>query len=394
MRKQRRMSQKIGHLIRIILLWPFVGVMAACGIRIATISNPGRIGHMCAEVDAFLKERALDLIPNIKPILLLPRQRAGNLAVLEIFRTHFTVADKRWQKLLLAPFIKFDALNYPLGRPVVGLGEAARYYQINTLWGDRPPVIELPEDIQAKGRARLAEMGVPEGAWFVCTHAREGGYSPADEYAHAHRNSNIASYGPAIREITDRGGWVIRLGDPSMTPLPPMKNAIDYALSPHKADWMDLYLCAHNQFLLGTSSGLIMVATMFHKPCVLVNMAPHGSSHGLGPNDISILKGLVGQDGVPVPFHEIFESGLSVQRWADVFEQRGVKFQDNTPEDILAVTQEMLARQAGDFDVTEDDQDLQRRYRDLMGPQDYSFGAKSRLGRDWLRANRDLLTRQ
>ncbi|MEM9139151.1 MAG: TIGR04372 family glycosyltransferase, partial [Pseudomonadota bacterium] len=262
-------------------------------MRIAQISNPGRIGHMCAEMDAFLKERALGLIPPVTPVLLLERRRAANPALLDIFRGHVTVWDKRWQKLLFGGLTKFDAVRYPLGRPVVGLGEAARYYQINQLWGDRPPVFTLPADLEARGRAALADMGLPSDARFVCVHAREGGYSPGDESAHAHRNSSIARYRPAIQAITERGFWVMRMGDPSMTPMEPMDRAIDYAISSMKSDWMDLWLMAHTHFLLGTSSGLIMAATMFNRPCALVNMAPHGSAYGPGLRDISICKGLI-----------------------------------------------------------------------------------------------------
>ncbi|MEM7059602.1 MAG: TIGR04372 family glycosyltransferase [Pseudomonadota bacterium] len=378
-------------MLRGLFLWPFLGIAAAAGLKVAQISNPGRIGHMCAEMDAFLKERELGLIPYVKPVLLLQRKKAGNLALLDLFKSYVTVWDKRWQKLLFGWMLKFSSTHYPLGRPVVGFGEAARYYQINHLWGDRPPVIRLPDEIQAKGRDRLAELGVPEDAWFVCVHAREGGYSPKDENIHAHRNSDIATYHLAIKAITDRGGWIVRVGDATMTPMPPMDQAVDYALSDRKSDWMDLWLCANNRFLLGTSSGLIMAATMFHKPCVLVNMVPHGSSYGPGPNDLAISKLLIDADGQPMRFPDIFAQRLSDQRYAESFDQRGVRFQNNSAEDILGVMEEMLARLDGTFETTAEDEDLQRRYRALLTPHDYSFGATSMIGRDWLRAHRHLL---
>lgn len=394
MGKKRKPSQKIGHFLRALFLWPFLGIAAACGFRIAQISNPGRIGHMCAEVDAFLKERELGLIPSERPVLLAPRGRSGNPALLDLFKGHMTVWDKRWQKLLFGWMTKFEAVRYPLGRPVVGFGEAARYYQINQLWDDRPPAITLPDDWQARGRARLAELGVPEGAWFVSVHAREGGYSPGDESTHAHRNADIATYDLAIKAIKDRGGWVVRVGDPTMSAMPATDQAVDYAKSPLKADWMDLWLCANNRFFLGTSSGLIMAATMFHRPSALVNMAPHGSSYGPGPKDLSIPKLLLNGDGEPMPFQDVFDQNLSVQRYAEVFAQRGVAFQNNSSQEILAITEEMLARLDGGFETTEDDEDLQRQYRGLLTPLDYSFGAASRIGRDWLRAHRHLLEKR
>lgn len=390
MKPKRSFGRRIGAVLRGLVLWPFAGIMAVLGIRIALISNPGRIGHMAAEMDAFLKERALGLIPPIKPILLLERKRAGNAALLDMFKSHVTVADKRWQKLLLQPFTKVEALRLPLGRPVVGFGECARYPQILQLWGDRPPSIPVSDAMQDNGRARLAEMGVPEGAWFVCVHVREGGYSPGDEQAHAHRNADVGSYHQAIEAITARGGWVIRVGDPTMQPLTPRTQVIDYARSAFKADWMDIWLCTQNRFFVGTTSGLTMLATMAHRPSVLVNMIPHGASFGMGTKDISIPKHM-SRGGVPVPLKEVFETGLSVQRYADVFTEQGVEISDNSPEEIAEVVTEMLDRLDGTWTEPVGNAERQRRYRALLTPLDYSFGSKGQIGAHWLAQNASLL---
>ncbi len=42
-----------------------------------------------------------------------------------------------------------------------------------------------------------------------------------------HRNVAIEDYCPAIAEVTACGGWVLRLGDKSMKPLPRMANVVD-----------------------------------------------------------------------------------------------------------------------------------------------------------------------
>ncbi|MEM7188337.1 MAG: TIGR04372 family glycosyltransferase, partial [Pseudomonadota bacterium] len=319
MRKERRLSQRLGATLRALLCWPLVGVLAVCGIRFAIVSNPGRIGHLAAEVDCFLKERALGLIPDEAPILLLDRNRAANKALLDIYRRHFTVFDQRWQRKLLSELAKFQAVRLPLGRPVLGLGESARYPEVLSLWGDQSPAIELPEEIDAKGKSRLREMGVPDGEWFVCVHVREPGYSPRDDADHNHRNADIGTFDAAIRAITEKGGWVIRVGDPSMTPHQAMPRVVDYAISPLKTDWMDLWLCANNRFFVGTTSGLAMVAAMFGKASALANMIPLGASYGSAPGDISIPKTLNDANGRPLSFSEVFGRNLSRQRYAHIF---------------------------------------------------------------------------
>jgi hypothetical protein len=42
-----------------------------------------------------------------------------------------------------------------------------------------------------------------------------------------------------MEEITQRGGWVIRLGDEAMLPLPDMNRVIDYPFSGLKLDEMN-----------------------------------------------------------------------------------------------------------------------------------------------------------
>lgn len=390
MSKKKGLDRRIGAVLRTLLLAPFAGPLAVAGFRLAQVSNPGRIGHLATEIDAFLKERELGLIPNDRPILLLERKRAANAALLDIYRQYMTVWDKRWQKLIFTPFAKLSAFQMPLGRPILGLREAARYSQINALWGDRPPAVSLPKDILDKGAAQLRRMGVPDDAWFVTAHAREGGYSPRDEHDHAHRNADISTFDGAFRAITDAGGWVIRIGDPTMTPLPATEQIIDYATSEYKTDWMDLYLCAKTRFVLGTTSGLQLVSIMFGRPAALVNMIPLGAVLGMGPDDISIPKRLM-RDGRDLTLPQIFDEGLSVQRYASIFEDAGVTIQPNTGAEIEAVVREMMDRLDGTFEITEDDRRLQDRYRALLRPNDYAYGAVSRLGRDWLRENRHLL---
>jgi len=92
-----------------------------------------------------------------------------------------------------------------------------------------------------------------------------------------------------------------------------------------------------------------------------------------------------------MPLAEVFESGLSVQRYAGVFEERGVEIRNNSAEEIRAVTVEMLDRLDGTWQERPGDADLQRRFRALMTPHDYCFGTVSRIGSDWLRANAHLL---
>ena len=94
-------------------------------------------------------------------------------------------------------------------------------------WDEQYARYRSPRLTESKSRSaeRLrVEMGIPLSDWFVALHVREDGDLD-------YRNSSIGNYPDAIRVITRAGGWVVRLGDASMTPMPDMERVIDYAHS-------------------------------------------------------------------------------------------------------------------------------------------------------------------
>src|SRR4029077_5857710 len=127
-------------------------------------------------------------------------------------------------------------------------------YRLNAQWAGRPPLLALtPEDV-TWGWEMLSALGLPPDAWFVCVHAREGGFSPHDEVMHRYRNADPDALIPAMREIAARGGWCVRMGDPTTRPLLPIPGVVDYAHHPVRSARLDIVLCAKAKFFLGNSS--------------------------------------------------------------------------------------------------------------------------------------------
>src|SRR5438132_1489182 len=82
------------------------------------------------------------------------------------------------------------------------------------------------------------------------------------------------SFVPAMRFLVDNGFTVVRMGDPTMHPLPPLEGVIDYCHHPARDPWLDVYLVASAQFFVGCTSGLVMVAHVFGTPTVLSHFVP------------------------------------------------------------------------------------------------------------------------
>jgi putative glycosyltransferase (TIGR04372 family) len=268
---------------------------------------------------------------------------------------------------------------------------ASRVYDVQSRWADRAPLFRLTEAEIARGEAELHVLGIPEDAWFVCVHSREGGYSPGDEWAHSYRNTNISDYAEAMRAIVARGGWCVRVGDSTMRPLDLMPGVVDYARSSSKSDWMDLFLCARCRFFLGNTSGLFGLAGIFGKPSALANMTPLGSAYAPFPGDISILKLLMDAQGRMLPLPDAFADESSELRLTQEFAERDLRQVDNTPQEIAELAMEMMDRLDGNLKDEPDDADLQARFRALIQPHHYCWHASARIGRVFLRRHRALL---
>ena len=205
------------------------------------------VGHLATDFDSYLKDRILAEC-DVKPVVLCASYVPANEALLSHWSKHFIIVRNAFLAAVFRPFMRFPDLAESLEVYCSVMRGPSRTFDVQRRWGAREPLLQLNEAETAKGEEALRRMGIPEGAWFVCVHAREGGYDAGHEWVHSYRNANIAAYTDAMEAIVARGGWCIRMGDKSMRPLPAMSNVIDYAVSLFKSAEMDLFLCAPMPF--------------------------------------------------------------------------------------------------------------------------------------------------
>ncbi|MGE4167831.1 MAG: TIGR04372 family glycosyltransferase [Xanthobacteraceae bacterium] len=195
---------------------------------------------------------------------------------------------------------------------------------------------------------RLRVMGVDLKRPIVCLHARESGYwGRTGDPTHSTKNADIMSFVPAIRFLIDNGYQVVRLGDPSMKRLSDMPSVFDYAHSPERDDYVDLYLLKNAAFLMCTSSGPFTVASMFGTPVLMTNwVTPHILP--FLPRDIILMKNFRRRDsGKPMSFEDALTLDYGEFGYYN-FQRKNVAVADNTADEILAATMEMLERIEGD----------------------------------------------
>lgn len=372
------------------LCLPITLILHSLGYRRLTVITC-KIGHLAAEIDCHLKAKSLHELPRGRYFVLAPPDDVANAHLLDYWRPHVPVISNRWACVLLRGMSRYGLMRFDVGHYVLRINHSQDMYRLNALWPPRPPILTLTDDDEAWSRVALSELGVPLGAWFVCVHIREPGFSPGDDASNVHRNADPASLVRAIEHIVAHGGWCIRMGDPTMTALPALPNVIDYTRHPMRSARLDVVLCAKCRFFLGNTSGLALVSTVFGVPSALVNMIPTSTLAPLR-GDLSIPKLIYSQrQRRLLRFAEIFSQPAANYRYAPLYSADGLEARENDAEDILEIAREMLERLDGTYMPSEDDLALQAAYIRLFRPGHYSYGAASAVGAGFLRRHRALL---
>lgn len=394
----RETQKLLGFVLRFVMLIAthlFGPVLWRMGIVFLTRqnANPLRIGEIAHEFDLYEKMRLFGWGPKGRGILLARKVDTANLCFMEYWKRYFVVISNPllfFLLYLLAAFTQYNIAcpKMPDGKVVHG---NRAHIAVQKRWENegRAPLLKLSNSHYERGWDCLEQLGVPRETWFVCLHVREPGYLKEGDNSHnTYRDADINTYLLAVKTIVENGGWVIRMGDPTMKPLPPMEHVIDYVHSDVRSDWMDIFCCAECRFFLGTTSGLFLVSFVFGVPCALANFTPMVERPWSG-KDIFIPK-LYWSKTKDRYF--TFEEALApqIRNCYDgrKIESSGIQLVDNTPEEINDMVVEMLDRLDGTLEYTAEDERMQKRFNKLLPYE--SYGIASRIGRDFLR-NYELL---
>ncbi len=360
-------------------------------VRILPYEWTTQFGHM-GLLDSYMKMVTFGWQPRANHVLLAPAGKVANPEYLAYWDHAFCVVRDRATVDALFPYQRhfgegFIALRSPANMAEPWARAAARAH---ILWARqaRPPLLRLTELDQASGQYQLAQLGIPEGAWYVALHARDSGYyGEGSTGGNAHRNAAIEDYVPAIREITDRGGYVVRLGDHTMKPLPKMDRVIDYACSPGKSPALDLFILATSRFVIGTTSGLTNVALSFGTPMLLVNCISNDWQAWTDQVDFILKKVYDRRRQRYLRLHELCSRRILGHLINFVvMEQMGYSIHANSAEEIRAATAYKLDVVLGQRLRAGTHDPYMQRYRQAVAHNPYVFGA-ARMVPDFIAAN-------
>jgi putative glycosyltransferase (TIGR04372 family) len=337
-----------------------------------------QFGHI-GLLDSYIKMARLGMYPNANYILLAPEKKVSNLAYLAYWGQHFTIVRDDDLVDDLFPYQRMIGDNFMAYPGKGGTAEpwtrAAARAQIAWAEQGQAPLLSISASDMQVGRDVLKALGVPADAWYVGLHVREGSYyGESSGGMSAHRNARIEDYFPAIKAITDCGGYVIRLGDSSMRPLPEMSRVLDYALSEQKSPQADIFFCATSRFIIGTTSGLTTAAQSFGTPMLLVNCISNDWQLWSAETDFIVKPVWNIREKRMLSFAEAYSQ--PVQGYlinAHTMHRHGLEAIPNTPEEIEEAVLYKMARLHGTA-LSEGDP-LVGLYHEVMASNPMMFGA-------------------
>jgi putative glycosyltransferase (TIGR04372 family) len=210
-----------------------------------------------------------------------------------------------------------------------------------------PIAVKLRPEAEAQAAAQAAAFGIAPDAKLVCIHNREPGYKKGLEIQDRKpeagrddrvRNGRIESYFDACDELVARGYTIIRLGDPTMTPVS-RPGIVDLATSPNRTNLLEIYCLLRSDMLIAGESGLWGVGLLTNTPMLLVNVTEPVAAYPLRAPGLFLPKTIVDRvngktlsnmDQLGYPYHRHLRN------------QRRYIYLDSPPDKIAAAALEML----------------------------------------------------
>jgi len=398
----------MNKIIKILLLFPaLLGVLILRLLRPLIVIRLGgldisRIGGMYFG-DWYLSERAAGIHDK------------RNFDIFYFTTTGNTICNrqwlKMWQRVLRAvPFGQLFNMINRISRMLPGhqahIVPMTRVKTVTThekkrlkcILANKRPNIAFTKEEELLGLQALKELGMPGKKPFICFHARDAAYLnvkyPKISWSyHDYRDSSIGNYVPVVEELVRRGYSAVRMGAVVKEKLGVTNSGIiDYAGNGQRTDFLDIYLGAKCEFFIASETGISIVPEIFRRPVVYTNWTPLKRVSPWILNGLVIFKKFYSrQEKRPLTFFEIMDLEFGTPDTEDIFAKRNIDLIENTPEEIKDVVMEMEDRIKGRWKSTDEDEQLQERFWELLGP-DQLKSPHLRIGAGFLRQNQHLLS--
>ena len=230
-----------------------------------------RIGHFAGNIDLYIEEKKNFINIQFK------EKKYLDIFFVDSNGISNKYLYKMWKKkLFFLPryfcFPLFKTLNLQKGNIHIVGNNAQSDRDIFNLLENSNPNLELSDYEKRIGENYLKRMGVKDPNKIICLNVRDSAFLPSLGY-HNYRDGNINEYIHSAKHLASLGFYIFRMGKKVKNKIDNHnKNIIDYASSPDRSDFLDIYLAYKCKFCISTSSGFDALCTLFRKPIAFVTV--------------------------------------------------------------------------------------------------------------------------
>ena len=235
------------------------------------------------------------------------------------------------------------------------------------------PHLSFTEAELTQGKHLIESLGIPDGSRYVCVLVRDSNYLnthfPGQDWSHHDiRNASVANYAKAALYLAELGYYVVRVGKYVKNKFAVSHpQIIDYANHPLRSDFLDIYLSAHCDFFISSTTGLDSVPQLFRRPVLLTNVAPfYGQLQYWYPCILFIPKMVAyKEDKQFLNFDEADHLDGNHKNILQYLDVMGLELLENTADEILDAVKEMVGLVRG-HPMTKEDLKLQQEFRESV----------------------------
>ena len=397
-------GRSVGYVLRFVLAAPLALIIWICveiinifrPVYIVGLSYKGRITQYMAPMELHLRQANISRKKYLM-IFVMPAA-TPNEAVRTIYRRYSLIIDSHYPQILRSAFGIVSELFKRRFTPEL--------QEHRLLWSLEPATILNKAEVEF-GKNLVRQLGIPDGAYYVCLGAREASYylSITHEMGYGQnvqhqaldsRNVNIANYMLAATHLANLGIYVVRVGSVVSAPLPKDRHpmVIDYATEA-RSELGDVVLGANCKFAINAATGSWVFSSARNKPIVCTDTYEFGYKN----DQLQVIRqGLFSftllrrrQDSQLVNFGE---RAIGGQKWAGdkILNQLGLEPISNTPEEILNAVIEMNDWIDGKLVLSDFDEELQTKFYNCYPPETrLEKNPLVRISPSFLRKYQDLL---
>jgi putative glycosyltransferase (TIGR04372 family) len=295
-----------------------------------------RYGHLALEPEIFLAEREIIKATNRSPKRVISIWSLGPVA-----KQSNRFLAKKWKDELLVlpswfvgslqrvglfiPFLKLEEPKLSITGSLNGLDKTDSH-------------VSLSAEEMEEGRKRLIEIGINPDEPYACLIVRDGGHykSKGDIESAGYEllNFDINDFSGVAEELIDSGFQVIRMGSGSERPFTSRpEGVIDYALSVHRSEFLDVYLAATCTFAVSTQTGPDAVCMLFRRPVLYVDVTRY-CQFFFGSRLATWSPVRLQKNGIILNLSEVVNSEIAWFKDPNLFSKNGISQQKSSKSEL------------------------------------------------------------